>query len=130
MGAEDSTERDRLARDRTELAYERNVLANERTIAAWTRTGLGSLGAGVVIAKLAKDVEPPWLTVGIGVALALAGALLQGFGLWSYLRVARAQHAAEHAPARGARVLRPAVALLVIACAAASAAAVALGLRA
>ena len=37
-----------LAQDRTDLAEDRTVLAQERSFASWLRTGLGSVGVGLV----------------------------------------------------------------------------------
>lgn len=41
-----------------ELAEERTKLAKERTFAAWLRTGLGTIGIGLALAKLLPSLEP------------------------------------------------------------------------
>lgn len=71
-----SAERDQLARDRT-------ALARERTLAAWIRTGLATMAAGFVIAKLADDFEPRWASTAIGGVLTLVGMAMLGLALWT-----------------------------------------------
>lgn len=57
----------------------RDQLANERTFLAWVRTGLGFVGAGVIVAKLIDDRGPSALAMGIGFIVAGLALLLYGF---------------------------------------------------
>jgi uncharacterized membrane protein YidH (DUF202 family) len=69
--------------------------ANERTLLAWTRTGVGMMGFGVLIARLrfengAGDLAPGTLrAVDLGVLLAAAGVLTGLLAVWRYYVVWR-----------------------------------------
>lgn len=71
--AEDTTTRDRLARQRTELA-------NERTLLSYIRTALALVAAG---ASAIHFLDGP-VSDGIGVALIAAGVLVQAVGAYRY----------------------------------------------
>lgn len=64
----------------------RDQLANERTFLAWTRTGLGLMGFGVVLAK--------WVEAGArtrigGLAFVASGVFFLGYAFVRFHRVTR-----------------------------------------
>ena len=65
------------ASERTHLARRRTTMANERTSAAWLRTGLGSVGGGFALVKVAPDFHLGHLSHLSGVSLMLVGLLIQ-----------------------------------------------------
>lgn len=66
-----------LASERTRMARLRTRMANERTFAAWLRTGLGGVGGGFALVKVAPDFRLGALTTVAGVSLMLVGILIQ-----------------------------------------------------
>ena len=73
----------------------RVFFAAERTLLAWVRTALGLVGLGFVVAKFGlflklvrPDVEHPshpW-SAGVGVALAVLGAVASAVASWQHRR--------------------------------------------
>ncbi len=55
------TDKDALARARTDWAEDRTVLANERTFAAWIRTGMGAIVVALGLNVVFQHSEPIWL---------------------------------------------------------------------
>jgi putative membrane protein len=76
--------RTRLAKDRTNWARERTMLAKQRTFTAWVRTGLAALAAGIAGARLLEELEPRWLTRGLGAALIAISAVIFALGFLNY----------------------------------------------
>ena len=76
----------------------RVFFAAERTLLAWVRTGLGLVGMGFVVARFGLFVrivrpdaahhEHPW-TGGVGIALALLGALASLSATWQHRQFCR-----------------------------------------
>jgi putative membrane protein len=97
--------------DDAQDATRRTRLANERTYLAWWRTGLTalavSLAAGRLVPELSRGAN--WPYEAIGVAFALAGVALVGYG---YVR----QKAVDTALARGEYAPLPGRAALAFAC--------------
>ena len=71
----------------------REHLANERTYLAWTRTGLGTMGFGVVIAKLryllaGAALAPPSVGIvhasDIGLVFTVLGLLIVSLSAWRF----------------------------------------------
>ena len=92
-------------------ATRRTRLANERTYLAWWRTGLAalavSLAAGRLVPELSRGANWPYEV--IGVAFALVGIALVGYG---YVR----QDAVDRALARGDYAPLPGRIALAFAC--------------
>lgn len=74
----------------------RDHLANERTYLAWLRTGIATMGFGIVIAKLrwlfpSSALAPPAPGIihasNIGLLFTIVGLLTIGFALQRYLSV-------------------------------------------
>ncbi|MEZ4446693.1 MAG: DUF202 domain-containing protein [Polyangiaceae bacterium] len=64
----------------------RDQLANERTFLAWVRTGLGLIGVGVVLAKLAPTEGDVAEAGGLG--FILWGAVVNVYAIVRYRKVA------------------------------------------
>jgi putative membrane protein len=76
----------------------RVYLAAERTFLAWIRTGLSLMAFGFVIARFglflraleasrgASPIEPLALSIPLGVAFVLTGALVNVFSAWQHVR--------------------------------------------
>jgi putative membrane protein len=81
-------------------ATRRTRLANERTYLAWWRTGLTalaiSLAAGRLVPELSKGAN--WPYEAIGVAFALVGVALVGYGYVRQKAVGTALARGEYAP--------------------------------
>lgn len=73
-----------LAEERTDWAHERTKLAKERTFAAWLRTGLGTIGIGLALAKLLPSLEPQWLVRALGLVFVLTGGGIIALGFRGY----------------------------------------------
>lgn len=86
-----STER-RDTDDAAVDATRRTHLANERTFLAWWRTGittiLASLAVGRLLPQLADTDES--LSIGLGGAFAILGAITMAYGWWRHRAVERA----------------------------------------
>lgn len=89
-------------------------LANERTFLAWIRTSISVIGLGFVVAKFSvwlrelavrvNDTTPPrhsGLSMPLGIALMLAGALLALLAAWRYRTVKAAILNGQPAVAEG-----------------------------
>lgn len=74
--------------DQTTLARIRTLLAAERTFAAWLRTGLASIGGGLVLIKLVpfRNLERQWVAQVVGQLLILGGSALFILALLNYQR--------------------------------------------
>lgn len=66
----DSSDKQKLAAERTDFAEDRTVLANERTFAGWMRTGFASVAVGVGF-NLLTELEPVWVPKAIATAFLL-----------------------------------------------------------
>jgi putative membrane protein len=84
-----------VSKTTTQESRVRDHLANERTYLAWIRTGIAVIGLGFVVAKfglIVKELVPLASTASlgfssvVGVALVLAGALMQLFALRRFAR--------------------------------------------
>ena len=53
--------KDELAKDRTDWAEDRTILANERTFAGWMRTGMACVGVALGLKAVFRDFEPTWI---------------------------------------------------------------------
>ena len=73
-------------------ATRRTQLANERTFLAWWRTGvtaiIASLAIGRLLPRLANTDES--LSIVLGAAFAVLGAVTMGYGWWRHRAVERA----------------------------------------
>ncbi len=49
-----------LAKNRTDWAEDRTLLANERTFAGWLRTGMASLAVAIGLRAVFGEFEPTW----------------------------------------------------------------------
>ena len=85
----------------------RVFFAAERTLLAWVRTALGLVGLGFVVAKFglflrlmrpdADHPTHPW-SIGVGVALAVLGAVASVAATWQHRRFCRTLAAHERPP--------------------------------
>ncbi|HMO47604.1 MAG TPA: DUF202 domain-containing protein [Rubrivivax sp.] len=69
-------------------------LANERTFLAWIRTALALLAGGVLLEQFATRLEPHFVLVALGIALAALAAVLSAA---AYLRWRANEIAMRHA---------------------------------
>jgi len=79
--------------DETGDASRRTLLASERTLLAWLRTGFTVLAVALAVGKIAPDVAKStnrWPFAILGVAYALLGVAVVGYGLWRGREVDRA----------------------------------------
>jgi inner membrane protein YidH len=76
----------------------RDQLANERTFLAWVRTGLGFVGAGVVLERLIETRGA--MAVLLGLSFIAAGAAQLIYGLVRYRRIAGLLAEGRYAPAK------------------------------
>jgi len=90
----------------------RDHLANERTLLAWLRTGLGTVGLGLLAAKFVGNEVS--LLVG-GFVLVAIGAAMLVYGTTRYIRTGQLLEQDRFAAARVAPVLFGAVLLAVTA---------------
>jgi putative membrane protein len=86
-------------------ASRRTFLASERTQLAWWRTGLTSIAVALAIGKVVPDLSDSrtrWPYAVVGVAYALYGVALFGYGSWRARTVEAALRAGrfETAPDR------------------------------
>jgi putative membrane protein len=97
--------------EETRGAVRRTRLANERTYLAWWRTGLTALAVGLAAGRLVPELSggANWQYEVIGVAFALVGVALFGYG---YVR----QNAVDVALSRGDYAPLPGRVALVFAC--------------
>jgi putative membrane protein len=65
-----------------QLAVERTRLANERTLLAYVRTGLALVAGGFGVAEFVAGPAAP----SVGVAIAIAGFVMLGVGIWRFMR--------------------------------------------
>ncbi|MDX6686388.1 MAG: putative rane protein [Baekduia sp.] len=81
-------------------ATRRTRLANERTYLAWWRTGLAafavSIAAGKLVPALTTGSTWPYLTIGIG--FAIAGVFCSGYAYWRYHEVEESIRRGEFGP--------------------------------
>jgi putative membrane protein len=92
----------------------RFLLANERTFLAWMRTSLAVGAAGLGIAGLAPDTDPPWVRSAIAVGLAVLALLLLRWAVHRYLAADRALRTGGDMPhLHGARFLALGLGLLI-----------------
>jgi putative membrane protein len=86
---------DPKAQDSIDDERVREHLANERTYLAWLRTGMATIGLGVVIAKLrfilgSHDTNQSILyAANVGMVLVLCGILTIILALYAFMRVRR-----------------------------------------
>lgn len=78
----------RLAKQRTGLAVQRNRMSNERTFLSWIRTGLASVGGGIVVIRLLGFEDPSHQLAShiVGILLVLLGVGIFVMSLFEYLR--------------------------------------------
>jgi putative membrane protein len=79
----------------------RTSLANERTQLAWWRTGLTALAVALAVGRLVPEIgrgHTQWPYTLVGVAFALYGIALIGYGMERSRTVERAAEQGEHAP--------------------------------
>jgi len=81
----------------------RDHLANERTYLAWLRTGVSTLGLGVVIAKLRYLIGPGYVesagiihAANIGLIFALAGLITIVWSVFFFLKTRNAIRAGTY----------------------------------
>jgi putative membrane protein len=69
----------------------RVYLAAERTFLSWTRTGIGVMGFGFIVARFTRGVSsPPFgLSAWCGAALVLVGVTMNAAAIRHYLRLIR-----------------------------------------
>ena len=84
-----SAEKNKLAKLRTDLAFDRTLLANERTFSAWVRTGITGVAAGLGIAKLLGTNSWMLSTQIIGAIFIIFGS---GTFVVAWLRYIRSYH--------------------------------------
>jgi putative membrane protein len=80
---------------------ERTSLANERTQLAWWRTGLTALAVALAVGRLVPEIgegHTQWPYTLVGVAFALYGIALIGYGMGRSRAVEQAAKQGEHAP--------------------------------
>jgi putative membrane protein len=93
----------------------RIFFAAERTLLAWSRTALGVIGLGFVVARFGlflrlvrphpdSDTTPHLSAVLLGVALALVGATISALAAWQYARFYRTLGTADLPPGYWVRV--------------------------
>ena len=85
----------------------RVFFAAERTLLAWVRTALGLVGLGFVVARFglflrlvrpdANHTAHPW-SAGVGVGLAVLGAVAAAVATWQHRRFCRTLAADERPP--------------------------------
>ncbi|MEJ6390386.1 YidH family protein [Gymnodinialimonas ulvae] len=101
------TDRDTLAKKRTDWAEDRTILANERTFSSWMGTGMASVGVAIGLKAVFGAFEPTWAAK--VVASVFLGAAIVVF--WSARRQALKTFArlketdAEAQPSRSYTVL-------------------------
>lgn len=54
------TNKEKLAKDRTDWAEDRTIMANERTFSGWMGTGLGAVGVAIGLNAVFREFEPTW----------------------------------------------------------------------
>jgi putative membrane protein len=86
--------------DEARDATRRTRLASERTFLAWWRSGLTALAVGLAAGRLVPELSAGanWPYEVIGVAFALVGALLVGYGYVRQKTVEAALARGEYAP--------------------------------
>ena len=93
----------------------RIFFAAERTLLAWSRTALGVIGLGFVVARFGlflrlvrphpdADAAPHLPPVALGVALSLVGAAIAALSAWQYARYYRTLGSADLPPGYWVRV--------------------------
>ncbi len=93
----------------------RIFFAAERTLLAWSRTALGVIGLGFVVARFGLflrlihahsegDTAPHLSAVVLGVALSLVGATISALAAWQYARFYRTLGSADLPPGYWMRV--------------------------
>jgi putative membrane protein len=104
-------------------ALARDHLANERTFLAWVRTGVAIIGLGFVVAKFALVVKtlvptapttPYGVSSIIGIALVLAGGLMELLALSRFTVNQRRIDTGRYEPSKGIETTTS-VALFVVA---------------
>jgi putative membrane protein len=84
---------DQVVKSTTDDVRVRDHLANERTYLAWMRTGVSTMGLGVVIAKLKYFLGPAYPetsgvvhAANIGIIFSLVGVATIGLSLFFFFR--------------------------------------------
>lgn len=96
----------------------RVYLAVERTLLAWIRTGLALMGFGFVVARFGLllrelavargpttgQIQTPGYSVWFGVALVVAGVLINAYAAWAHRRIARCLRVGDIEPTKDSRM--------------------------
>ncbi|NNE57456.1 MAG: DUF202 domain-containing protein [Hellea sp.] len=72
----ETSEKNRLANERTDMAEDRTVMANERTFAGWMRTGLATMGIALGFNALFGRLQPEWVPRAIATGFLLVAILI------------------------------------------------------
>ena len=55
------SDKQQLAKERTDWAEDRTLMANERTFAGWMRTGMACIGVALALQAIFGDFDPTWV---------------------------------------------------------------------
>lgn len=70
------SDKNQMAKDRTDWAEDRTVLANERTFAGWMRTGMACIALALGLRAVFDPFEPTWLPKTVASVFILAAIFI------------------------------------------------------
>lgn len=102
------TDKQELARERTDWAEDRTILANERTFAGWLRTGMGAVAVAIGLAAVFREADPAWLAKAVS-------TIFVGAGVFMFVGAALRSHAAQRRISSHSATPTPARRMLILA---------------